>query len=169
MGDYMMEKSGAWSDVSSISSKPTERSRWPPLTRMLLSGELSGEAPRELTLREKFDRWMVNEGYRRLFVFVFIAVHAMIFAFGFMNYDLKDNLTTARATFGITYPIARSAALVLHFDIAMVLLRKYHTRGSALAALLTYAAVCRTLISIGRQTPLNGIIQFGKDSVYIYV
>jgi len=49
---------------------------------------------------------MVNEGYRRLyvrnvgnitdivlilrrFVGVFVALHAMIFAFGFVNYDLK--------------------------------------------------------------------------------
>ena len=92
---------------------------------MLMSGEMSGEAPRELTTMEKFDRWMVNEGYRRLFVFVFAAVHAMIFAFGFMNYDLKDNLTTARSTFTITYPIARSAALVLHFDIAFILFREF--------------------------------------------
>ena len=88
-----------------------------------MSGEMSGEPPRDLTVKEKFDRWMVNEGYRRLFVFIFGAVHAMIFAFGFMNYDLKDNLTTARATFGITYPIARAAALVLHFDIAFILFR----------------------------------------------
>lgn len=35
----------------------SERSRWPPLTRMLMSGELSGEPPRELTMKEKFDRW----------------------------------------------------------------------------------------------------------------
>lgn len=89
-----------------------------------MSGEMSGEPPRDLTMKEKFDRWMVNEGYRRLFVFIFAAVHAMIFAFGFMNYDLKDNLTTARATFGITYPIARAAALVLHFDIAFILFRE---------------------------------------------
>jgi hypothetical protein len=45
-----------------------ERSRWPPLTRMLMSGEMSDERPRELYLKEKFDRWMINEGYRRLYV-----------------------------------------------------------------------------------------------------
>lgn len=43
-----------------------ERSRWPPLTRMLMSGEMSEEKGRELTRKEKFDVWMVNEGYRRL-------------------------------------------------------------------------------------------------------
>lgn len=89
-----------------------------------MSGEVSGVAARDLSAREKFDRWMVNEGYRRLFVFVFVSLHGMIFAFGFMNYELKDNLTVARGTFGITYPIARAAALVLHFDIALILFRE---------------------------------------------
>src|SRR5277367_2901415 len=82
-------------------------------------------------------------------MFVFMVVHAMVFAFGFMNYQLKDNLTNARSTFGLTYPTARAAALVLHFDIALILL-----------------PVCRTLISLARQTPLNGIIQFDKNVTF---
>jgi hypothetical protein len=118
-----MEKEITLSRSSSTYSSVEERSRLSPLTRMLMSGEVSGEAPRNLTLWEKYDRWMVNEGSRRLFVFVFVLVHAMVFAFGFVNYDLKDNLTGARGTFGITYPIARAAALVLHFDIALILFR----------------------------------------------
>jgi hypothetical protein len=92
---------------------------------MLMSGEVSGEAPRNLTVWEKYERWMVNEGSRRLLLIVFALVHAMVFAFGFVNYDLKDNLTGARGTFGITYPIARASALVLHFDIALILFRKW--------------------------------------------
>jgi len=90
---------------------------------MLMSGEMSGEPPRAFTPREKFDVWMVNEGYRRLFVVIFALVHLMIFAFAVLNFNLKDNLTGARSTFGTTYVIARSAALVLHFDIALLLLR----------------------------------------------
>jgi predicted ferric reductase len=73
----------------------------------------------------------------------------MVFAFGFMNYQLKDNLTNARAQFGLTYPIARAAALVLHFDVALILF-----------------PVCRTLISLARQTPLNGVIQFDKNITF---
>lgn len=34
-----------------------ERSRWPPLTRMLMSGEVSDEPPRDMTLMEKIDVW----------------------------------------------------------------------------------------------------------------
>jgi NADPH oxidase len=73
----------------------------------------------------------------------------MVFAFGFMNYQIKDNLKTARSTFGLTYPTARAAALTLHFDVAMILF-----------------PVCRTLISLARQTPLNGIIQFDKNITF---
>lgn len=46
--------------------KPSERSRWTPLARMLLSGEMTQEKQQELSSREKFDRWMINEGYRRV-------------------------------------------------------------------------------------------------------
>ena len=133
---------------SQLSTK-SERSKYPPLARMLMSGEMSGEPPRELSLKEKIERWMVNEGSRRLFVGLFALVHVMIFIFGFMNYQLKDNLTTARATFGLTYATARSAALVLHFDIAFLIF-----------------PVCRTLISLARQTPLNGVIQFDKNITF---
>lgn len=126
--------------------KPMERSRLPPLTRMLMSGENNFEEKKELTLKQKFDRWMVNEGYRRFFVVVFALLHGMVFAFGFMNYYLKDNLQGAREVFGVTYPIARASALVLHVDVALILF-----------------PVCRTLISLARQTPLNGVIQFDKN------
>jgi len=73
----------------------------------------------------------------------------MVFAFGFMNYQLKDNLSIARGTFGLTFAIARASALVLHFDVAMILF-----------------PVCRTLISIMRQTPLNGIVPFDKNITF---
>lgn len=46
----------------------SERARWTPLTRMLLSGEMTQERQKELQLKEKFDRWMINEGYRRVYV-----------------------------------------------------------------------------------------------------
>ena len=116
---------------------------------MLMSGEMNGETIRELTLFEKVERWMVNEGSRRVFICTFALTHAMIFGFGFMNYQIKDNLTGARATFGFTYATARSAALVLHFDVACLIF-----------------PVCRTLISLMRQTPLNGIIQFDKNITF---
>jgi NADPH oxidase 2 len=92
---------------------------------------------------------LLHTDHHDSFVFVFMALHAMVFAFGFVNYAVKDNLQNARDTFGPTYMIARSAALVLHIDVALVLL-----------------PVCRTFISIARQTPLNGIIQFDKNITF---
>ena len=113
---------------------------------MLLSGEVGTDAPRDLTLQEKVERWMVTKGSKQIPVLLFAIVHAMIFAFGYLNYNLKDNLDTARATFGATYAVARAAALVLHFDVAILIF-----------------PVCRTLISLLRQTPLNDIIPFDKN------
>nr|AHC53983.1 NADPH oxidase 2 [Curvularia lunata] len=126
-----------------------ERSRWPPLTRMLMSGEMSEEKGRELTRKEKFDVWMVNEGYRRFFVFTFAILHVFVFVFGMMNYGLKDNVIGVRQRFGLTYPIARSAALVLHVDVAFILF-----------------PVCRNLISMARRTPLNDVIPFDKNITF---
>ncbi|KAF1946756.1 hypothetical protein EJ02DRAFT_335947 [Clathrospora elynae] len=126
-----------------------ERSRWPPLTRMLMSGEMSDAKGRELTRKEKFDVWMVNEGYRRAFVFTFIILHVMVFTFGMMNYGLKDNSIGTRNKFGFTFPVARSAALVLHVDVAFILF-----------------PVCRNLISMARRTPLNDIIPFDKNITF---
>lgn len=37
-----------------------ERARCPPLTRMLMSGEMSGAGTKELTAKQKFDRWWVG-------------------------------------------------------------------------------------------------------------
>ncbi|WKT49110.1 Ferric reductase transmembrane component-like domain [Fusarium oxysporum f. sp. vasinfectum] len=134
--------------------KPSERSRWTPLTRMLLSGEMTQEKQQELSSREKFDRWMINEGYRRLltyrgFVFVFMLLHALIFSFACVHYSQKESLKTSNELFGFTFVIARSAALVLHVDVAVILF-----------------PVSRTLISLLRQTPLNGILQFDKNITF---
>lgn len=67
MGSYYQYSESGSSRYSGY-EKPSERSRWTPLTRMLLSGEMTQERQKDLSGREKFDRWMVNEGYRRLYV-----------------------------------------------------------------------------------------------------
>ena len=33
-----------------------------------MSGEMNAEAKREYNWKEKYNKWMVNEGYRRLYV-----------------------------------------------------------------------------------------------------
>jgi len=66
--DYYAPRGGGFSSNRSSTSslKQSERARWTPLTRMLLSGEMTQEKQKALTFKEKFDRWMVNEGYRRM-------------------------------------------------------------------------------------------------------
>ncbi|KAH0609316.1 uncharacterized protein H6S33_012802 [Morchella sextelata] len=127
----------------------SERSRWPALMAKMSSADISKHDVKLLTLQQKIDRWMVNEGYRRIFVGLFILLHMLVFGFGFIHYTLKDTLVGAREVFGITLPIARASALVLHVDVALILL-----------------PVCRNLISMARQTALNGIIQFDKNITF---
>jgi|SRR6267154_3139550 len=77
-------------------------------------------APRVLdgprTLGQKFDLWMINEGGKRLFFFAWIFFHMLVIAFGFMNYQLSDDLTGARATFGITYRKHLNHSCMLFFS-----------------------------------------------------
>ncbi|KIJ42250.1 hypothetical protein M422DRAFT_60376 [Sphaerobolus stellatus SS14] len=101
------------------------------------------------TLRERWAHWMVNEGGRRLFLFTWVFLHILVGIFGFANYQLKDNSVTARATFGITFPIARTAALILHVDAIFILL-----------------PICRNFISYVRKTPLNHYIPFDKNITF---
>ncbi|KOS18227.1 Superoxide-generating NADPH oxidase heavy chain subunit A [Escovopsis weberi] len=126
--------------------RPQERARSTPLTRMMLSGEISKEEDSALSSKEKIDRWVTNEGKSKVFAFLFIFAHALIFGFACVNYAVKDNLAGSRSVFGFTFVVARASALVLHVDVGIILF-----------------PVCRTLISLLRQTPLNGIIEFDEN------
>ncbi|KAI0701938.1 NADPH oxidase [Cytidiella melzeri] len=101
------------------------------------------------TFGEKWNLWMINEGSRRLFFFAWVFLHFLVALLGTFHYQLKDNLVTARATFGVTFTIARTAALVLHVDVIFILL-----------------PVCRNFISLLRRTPLNHYIPFDKNITF---
>jgi len=101
------------------------------------------------TWKEKWDLWMINEGGRRIFFFSWIFLQILVFIFGWFNYALKDNSVGARALFGETFVIARTAALVLHVDVIFILL-----------------PVCRNFISTLRRTPLNDFIPFDKNITF---
>ncbi|GAA6038559.1 hypothetical protein JCM8097_004630 [Rhodosporidiobolus ruineniae] len=91
---------------------------------------------------DKFKAWMVNEGSGKFTFALFVLVQVAVFTFGFLNYAMKGELFPRR-NYGVTYEIARAAALVLHVDVAFILL-----------------PVCRTFISMLRRTPLNRIVPF---------
>lgn len=81
----------------------TERRRLQGLQRSdtTTGGKVTPYVPR--TWQEKWDLWMINEGGRRIFFFVWIFLHLLVAVLGALHYDLKDNLVTARATFGVTF------------------------------------------------------------------
>jgi len=123
----------------------SERKRMQGLQRTLTNASSIMSPPTERTFKEKFNIWLINEGSRQIFFGTWIFLHILVIVFGFIFYVLSDNLEDARATFGITYPIARSAALVLYVDVAFILL-----------------PVCRNFISLLRRSPLNDFIPFDK-------
>nr|CAG8489086.1 8673_t:CDS:10 [Entrophospora candida] len=114
--------------------------------KRLNSNNSSVTVKKPLTRYEKFQAWMVNEGNRKIFFTFWILLHGLVFSMAFLNFLFSDNLSTARSIFGITYPIARSSALVLHVDAGLILF-----------------PVCRNLISLFRTTPLNAIIPFDEN------
>ncbi|KAG8917360.1 hypothetical protein FRC02_003148 [Tulasnella sp. 418] len=116
--------------------------------------------------KDRWHHWMVNDGEwlcvsllscadvfqkggRQLFFGVWVFLHMLVFAFGFMHYQMKENLSGARGIFGLGFPIARTAALVLHVDVALILL-----------------PVCRGFISALRRTALNDFIPFDKNITF---
>ncbi|KAJ7143696.1 NADPH oxidase [Mycena epipterygia] len=135
------------SDTGYDQRNKTERYRLQGLqTSIAPKGRLRHDPTRPMKLGEKISLWLINDGRQRVFFAVFIFLHVLVAAFGFVHYGLKDNLDTARATYGITFTIARAAALVLHVDVVFILL-----------------PVCRNFITLMRRTPLAEIIPFEKN------
>jgi len=133
------------SQPTHLQRNKTERRRLQGLQRSLTTSTFSKVPFKPNGWLQKYNLWMINEGGSRMFFGVWIFLHLLVAVFGFLNYQMNDNLNNARATFGITYPIARTAALVLHVDVIFILL-----------------PVCRNFVSLLRQTPLNDIIPFDK-------
>ncbi|KAF8218117.1 ferric reductase NAD binding domain-containing protein [Mycena galopus ATCC 62051] len=115
-------------------------------TAIAPKGRIRHDPTRPKKLGERFSLWLINEGRPRIFFAVFLLLHLLLAILGFVHYGLKDNLNNARKTFGITFTIARAAALVLHVDVVFILL-----------------PVCRNFISVVRRTPLGDVIPFDKN------
>lgn len=88
---------------SHLQRNKTERRRLQGLQRVNSTAAAKATAYTPQTWKEKWDRWMINEGGRRLFFFVWIFLHVLVAVLGAMHYSLKDNLVGSRATFGETF------------------------------------------------------------------
>ncbi|KAM6501260.1 Ferric reductase NAD binding domain containing protein [Amanita muscaria] len=136
-------------DTEQRKRNKSERRRLQGLQRCNSNLHATGSHLPALTWRHKFAVWTNNEGGRQMFFGVWILLHVLVLVFGFVNYQLKDNYDNARSTFGVTFAIARAAALMLHVDVIFILF-----------------PVCRNFISLLRQTPLNTIIPFDKNVTF---
>ena len=83
-------------------------------------------------------RWTVTKDVRSLLMATFTLIHAIIFSYGFWFSYTKVTSILALSAFGA---MAKAAALVIYFDLAVLIY-----------------PVCRTLTSILRRTPLGKII-----------
>ena len=87
-----------------LSRNKSERNRLQGLMRIPTMTAKAGPMDvKNMSWKEKWDHWMINEGGRRLFFFAWIFLHILVFIFGWFNYALKDNEVGARATFGVTF------------------------------------------------------------------
>ena len=90
-------------EPSHLQRNKTERKRLQGLQRAPTTVQTNRAPVQPKKFKEKWDLWMINEGGRQLFFAVWIILHLLVAAFGAINYQLKDNLVNARATFGVTY------------------------------------------------------------------
>ena len=94
----------------------TERRRLQPLQRTNTPTAAPRVPYKAKGLLDKWRVWMINEGGRRLFFSVWIFLHLLVFAFGFVHYELNDNLTQARAMLGYgfsAYLFSRTARVCI--------------------------------------------------------
>jgi hypothetical protein len=93
----------------SISETRSERKRSQGVQRTPtnVSFYMAPRTRRTLAFKEKFNVWLINEAYegaRQISsVHGYIFLHLPVVVFGFLNYELSDDLVDARTTFGITY------------------------------------------------------------------
>ncbi|KAG8812631.1 hypothetical protein FRC18_002869 [Serendipita sp. 400] len=100
-------------------------------------------------LMNKWHTWLINGGRAYLLFATFILLHIMVIVMGLLHFQIKDTFTKLRKAVGFGFVFARTAALVLHIDVIFILF-----------------PVCRNLISLLRQTPLNDIIPFDDNITF---
>ncbi|GAA5979498.1 hypothetical protein JCM10908_002948 [Rhodotorula pacifica] len=103
------------------------------------------EGVKRESIVSRFKVWARHEGLVPLFTVVWILLQLAVFGIGIYKYDFSPKYSTARSVFGPTFVVARSAALVLHVDIAPILL-----------------PVCRNFVTIMRNSPLKRAIPFDE-------
>ena len=115
-----------------------ENTNLPPLSKMLIFDDVTVGQIAISDERAGLRHWMVATGTRCLFLATFAFLHAIIFSFSFWSSYINGHLTVGGSTVGITLPMANAAALILYFDLAILIF-----------------PVCQTLTSFLKRTPLG--------------
>jgi NADPH oxidase len=138
---------------SSLQRNKTERRRLQGVMRTTtaVQGQTLPSQTKDTKLMERYHTWLINGGRAKLIFGFYIFLHVLVWTLGFMHYQLKDTSAGIRSLVGLGFPFARTAALVLHFDVIFILF-----------------PVCRNFISLLRQTPLNDIIPF-DDNIEFHI
>jgi len=134
---------------SHLQRNKSERRRLQGLQRSDTTASARQGPQEPLSFGQKFAVWRINEGGRQFFFAAWILLHLLVLGFGFINYELSDNYTIARKTFGVTFATARAAALMLHVDVIFILF-----------------PVCRNFVSLLRRTSLNSFVPFDKNITF---
>ncbi|KAJ1898966.1 hypothetical protein LPJ66_002410 [Kickxella alabastrina] len=109
----------------------------------LKNSTYSDVRPRQRTLLHRLELWMINDGKMYLYLGFWILIQSLLYSLAAVNYRYYPLWQNMHELLGGSFIAARSAALVLHVNTALVLL-----------------PVCRTVISWIRTTPLNRVIPF---------
>ncbi|KAI7825420.1 ferric reductase NAD binding domain-containing protein [Kickxella alabastrina] len=109
----------------------------------LKNSTYSDVRPRQRTLLHRLELWMINDGKMYLYLGFWILIQSLLYSLAAVNYRYYPLWQNMHELLGGSFIAARSAALVLHVNTALVLL-----------------PICRTVISWIRTTPLNRVIPF---------
>ena len=104
-----MANTYAANEPSHLQRNKTERWRLQGIQRTTTG--VPAPMPKIEGWRQRMNVWMINEGGRQIFFGVFILLHIIVTIFGFMHYQLKDNLVTARSLFGYGFSACSPLAL----------------------------------------------------------
>ena len=137
------------SDLSNDFSEKEETSNLPPLSRMLMPNDVAVGQIATTEERAGVAQWLVATDIRHLLGATLALLHGLIFFYSFWTSYTKGHLTLAGSTFGVTLPMANAAALVLYFDLAVLIL-----------------PVCQTVTSILKRTPLGSNIHYDTNMLF---
>lgn len=118
-----------------------ELARESPLTKLRASNEKNGEGTKKLSNSERLHRLTIISYTRYMLVGLSVLIHFLIFLSGLLYYGNRIDSVKTLQDPDLALLVADASSLVLHFDLALILL-----------------PVCRTLLSLVGRTSLRFLV-----------